>query len=209
MRTFRLATVVAVAILAAAPAVGAQATGTLKIGFVRSQALLQGAPGRAEAEAQFEKEMGSYRTQVQRMGDSLNALVADLRKNEASLSSTAKETRQRAIVQREEEYQNRTRQLEQQAQQRQLELIRPITELVQRAISEVRAEEGYAMLFDADAQGSPLVAADTTLDATPKVLAKLQVLGRQAATPAKPAAKPAGPAVGQPAGVSRPRPPQR
>lgn len=208
MRSIRLATVVAVAVLATASAAGAQATTSLKIGFVRSQALLQGAPGRAEAEAQFEKEMGTFRTQVQRMGDSLNALVADLRKNEASLSSTAKETRQRAIVQREEEYQNRTRQLEQQAQQRQLELIRPITELVQRAISEVRAEEGYAMLFDADAQGSPLVAADTTLDATPRVLAKLQVLGRQTTTtPTKPAA--AGPTVGQPAGVTRPRPPQR
>ena len=207
MRSFRLAAVAAAAFLVVVPVAGAQST--VKIGFVRSQALLQGAPGRAEAEAQFEKEMGTYRTQVQRMGDSLNALVADLRKNEASLSSTAKETRQRAIVQREEEYQNRTRQLEQQAQQRQLELIRPITELVQRAISEVRAEEGYAMLFDADAQGSPLVAADTTLDATPKVLAKLQTLARS--TPATPATRPAaaGPTVGQPAGVSRPRPPKR
>lgn len=207
----RMAVIAAALVLAATPAATAaaqSATPGLKVGYINSAQILQTAPGRAEADAQIEKELAGFRAQVKRMGDSLNALVADFRKAEATLSPAAKETRMRSIQQKEEEYQQRTEQLQQQAQQRQLELIRPITELVQRAISEVRAEEGYAMLFDADAQGSPLVAADTTLDATPRVLAKLQVLGRQTTTtPTKPAA--AGPTVGQPAGVTRPRPPQR
>src|SRR5689334_6388585 len=48
----------------------------VKIGYINSAQLLQEAPGRAEAEAQFDREVGAYRQQLQRMNDSLNALMA-------------------------------------------------------------------------------------------------------------------------------------
>lgn len=210
MRSFRLAAVAALAFAAAASplaAQGAPAT-TLKVAYINSQVLLQSAPGRAEAEAQFEKEMSAFRTQVQRMGDSLNTLVADFRKAEAGLSPAAKESRMKNISAREEDYQNRARQLEQRAQQRQLELIKPITDQVQSVITQIRAEEGYALIFDVGNQAGVLVAADTTLDITSKVLARLQTMAKAAPSAAKPAA--AGPTVGTPAGVSRPKsPPKR
>ena len=42
-----------------------------KIVYVNSQKIIAQAPGRADAEAQFQKEMDQYKAQVQKMGDSL------------------------------------------------------------------------------------------------------------------------------------------
>lgn len=200
----RLAVAAALAFLAASPLA---AQGPVKIGYVNSARILQGAPGRQEADAQIEKELAGFRAQVKRMGDSLNTMVADFRKAEATLSPAAKETRMRAIQQKEEEYQGRTEQLQQQAQQRQVELIRPITEQVKKVIDDLRQAEGYSMIFDVGNGAGVIVAADTTLDLTDKVLQRLAAAPRPAATSTTPKPATAGP-TSQPAGVQRPKPPR-
>ena len=213
MRLYRLATplaIAAVTILSARPALAQGGTAAPKIAYINSQIILQQAPGRAEAEAQFEKEMATYRQQVQRMGDSLQTLIADYSKAELSLSPAAKETRQKAIRDREAAYQKRTQDLEQQAQQRQVQLIQPVTEKIQKVIADIRAEENYAMIFDAGSNAGVLVAADTTLNITDKVLARLGVTAstasRGAGNPSL-TTKPAAGPVSAPAGVSRPKTP--
>ena len=200
-----------VATAAAAPA-GAQQSAP-KIAYLNSQIILQNAPGRAEAESQFEREMTTYRQQVQRMGDSLQTMIADYNKQEISLSPAAKQTRQTAIRAREDAFQKRTQELEQRAQQRQVELVQPIMERVQKVIADIRSEEGYAMIFDAGSNAGVLVAADTTLNITDKVLARMGVKataqGSGAAGGIAPGAtRPAGGApLSAPAGVTRPKTP--
>lgn len=210
MRTFlRVASVaLAFAAVAAAPA-GAQQSAPMKIAYLNSQIILQNAPGRAEAESQFEREMTTYRQQVQRMGDSLQTMIADYNKQEISLSPAAKQTRQTAIRAREDAFQKRTQELEQRAQQRQVELVQPIMEKVQKVIADIRAEDGYAMIFDAGSNAGVLVAADTTLNITDKVLARMGVKATaQSAAPAGVAPRPAGGApLSAPAGVTRPKTP--
>lgn len=217
MRLTRLAAaplaLVAAALLTVRPA-HAQGTAAPKIAYINSQVILQAAPGRAEAEAQFEKEMATYRQQVQRMGDSLQTMIADYSKAELSLSPAAKETRQKAIRARQDAYQQRTQQLEEQAQQRQMQLIQPVTEKIQKVIADIRTEENYAMIFDAGSNAGVLVAADTSLNITDKVLARLGVSPATAAAAEKRGAtptpaKPAGAPLSTPAGVSRPKPPTR
>jgi outer membrane protein len=187
-------------------AVAADAQG-VKIGYIKSQTILANAPGRAAAESQFEREMATYRGQVQRMGDSLNALIAAYNKDEVSLSPQAKETRQKDIRTKEEEYQRRTQELQQQVRQREAELVRPIMEQINKVIDELRAEEGYTMIFDAENQAGVVVAADKNLDLTEKVLARLRAAG-----PPTAASRPTGAgtqrpvAPGQPSGVQRPKP---
>lgn len=188
--------------LALAAPLGAQ--GPLKFAYIDSRAVLQAAPGRAEAEAQFQREMQAYQTQVQRMGDSLNTLVAAYTKAEVTLSPTAKETRQKAIRERETAYQDRVRGLEQRAQQRQAELIGPIMDRINQAITEIRKQEGYAFVFDVGAQGGVVVAADTTLNVTDKVLARLRTVAAAPATPA-----PSGASMSAPAGITKPKTPPR
>jgi outer membrane protein len=197
MRELLRAAPVALALLAAL-SLPARAQG-VKVAYVQTSVLLDQAPGRAEAEAQFDKETGTYRDQIKRMSDSLNAMIADFQKRSASLTATARETQGKGIQAKEAEFQRRTQELEQKAQGRQSELVQPILDKIKGAIEEVRVEGGYAMIFNAD-QGSPIVAVDKSLNVTDRVLSKLK-----GTTAAAPAARPSG-TTPAPSGVTRPNP---
>jgi outer membrane protein len=189
-----LATSLTVAGTAAAQAQQGTAT-PAKIAYINSAQLLAQAPGRAEAEAQFDREVGVYRQQIQRMDDSLRTLVAAFDRDAAKLDSVARETRRTSIGRREAEYQARARGLDSTMQARQAQLVKPIMERVQSVIEAIRSEDGYSMIFDVGAQASLVVAADKKLDLTERVLARLKSQGTPPATGAIP----------QPAGVTRPK----
>jgi outer membrane protein len=177
---------------------GAQAPAPAKIGYINSAQLLAQAPGRAEAEAQFEREVGVYRQQIQRMDDSLRTLMTAFDRDSPKLDSTTRETRRTTIGQKEVEYQQRARGLDSTMQARQAQLVKPIMERVQAVIESIRAEDNYAVILDVGAQVSVVVAADKRLDLTDRVLARLKSQGT-------PAAPPVSGAVPQPAGVTRPK----
>jgi outer membrane protein len=197
MRALLRAAPIALALLTAL-SFPARAQG-LKVAYVQTSVLLDQAPGRADAEAQFEKETGTYRDQIKRMSDSLNAMIADFQKRSTTLTAAARETQGKGIQAKEAEYQRRTQELEQKAQGRQNELVQPILDKIKGAIEEVRVEGGYAMIFNAD-QGSPIVAVDKSLNVTDRVLSKLK-----GTTAAAPAPRPSATAPA-PAGVTRPNP---
>jgi outer membrane protein len=204
LRAITVALVLAAGIPVVASAQAAPAP--IKLAYINSATVMEQAPGRAEAQAQLEKELAGYRQQVQRMGDSLNALVAAYNKEEVTLSPPAKEARQKTLRDKEQEYQDRTQKLNDQAQQRQAEVLQPILDQVRKVIDQVRADEGYSMIFDV-AAGAVLVAADRNLEITDKVVARLKTM--TAAKPAPAAARPAGTPTSSPAGVTRPKtPPQ-
>jgi len=169
-----------------------------KIAYINSAAILQQAPGRAEAEAQFDKEVGVYRQQIQRMDDSLKTMMTAFDRDAGKLDSTTRETRRTAIGQKEVEYQQRARGLDSTMQARQAQLVKPIMERVQSVIETIRAEDNYAVILDVGAQVSVVVAADKRLDLTDRVLARLKSQGI-------PTAPPVSGAVPQPAGVTRPK----
>src|SRR5256714_5576501 len=196
----RASSVALAASLIAIGTMGAQASAATasptKIGYINSAVILQQAPGRAEAEAQFEKEVGVYRQQIQRMDDSLKTLMASFDRDAPKLDSVTREARRTSIGQREVEYQSRARGLDSTMQARQAQLVKPIMERVQTVIETIRAEDGYAVILDVGAQVSVVVAADKKLDLTDRVLARLRSQGTPPAT--------AG-AIPQPAGVTRPK----
>ena len=184
-------------ILAGTVAAQGAAPGPVKIGYINSAQLLQQAPGRVEAEAQFEREVGVYRQQIQRMDDSLRTMMAAFDRDAAKLDSATRETRRNTIGQREVEYQTRARGLDSTMQARQAELVRPIMQRVQTVIEAIRTEDGYSLILDVGAQGNIIVSADKRLDLTERVLARLKAQGPPPVTPA--GAKPT------PAGVTRPK----
>ena len=169
-----------------------------KIGYINSAQLLQQAPGRAEAEAQFEREVGVYRQQIQRMDDSLRTMMAAFDRDASKLDSVTRETRRTTISQREVEYQGRARGLDSTMQARQAQLVKPIMERVQSVIEAIRAEDNYSVILDVGSQVSVVVAADKRLDLTDRVLARLKSQG-------PPPAAPASGTIPQPAGVTRPK----
>ena len=203
MRVLLRASVIALAtsLIVAGPAAAQAQQGTAaspKIAYINSALLLQQAPGRAEAEAQFEREVGVYRQQIQRMDDSLRTLVAAFDRDAPKLDSAVREARRTSIGQREVEYQARARGLDSTMQARQAQLVKPIMERVQSVIEAIRAEDGYAMIFDVGAQTNVVVSADKKLDLTDRVLARLKSQGI-------PPAAPVSGTIPQPAGVTRPK----
>jgi len=189
----------ACALLLGAPAVASAQT-PQKFAFINSQAIMQVAPGRGEAELQFQKEMEGLRGQVQKLGDSLNLIQEVYNKEEVTLSPTAKETKLKALREKSTDYQERVQKLNEQAQQREAELMQPILENVRKVLDDLRAEGGYSFIFDVSA-GSFIVSADKNLDITDRVVAKLKLAAPRAA--AKPGAGPAS----APAGVTTKKPP--
>lgn len=198
------------------PAVAVAQGAAVKIAYVDTRTLLDKAPGRGDADAQWKKEAQAMQEQVTRMQDSLQAMYSAYQKAEATLTPAVRETRQKGIGEKEQEYQTRTQALDLQAQQRQAQLLQPIIEQIKVALEDIRKEEGLTAIFDVGSQGNPIVAIDKNLDITDKVLVKLrsmpvpQVVAPAAkpAAPAaaKPATPPAGP-VAAPAGAAKPKVP--
>lgn len=203
---------VAVALFAAAPA-ALSAQQAPKIAYVDVATLMDQAPGRADAQSQFEKEAQVIRAELQRMSDSLDAMVQAYQKVEASLSATQKETRQKDLQAKQQGFQQRAQTLQQRGQQREQELVGGFEKLVRDAIDDVRTTESYAMIF-AGGANSAMLSADKSLDITDKVLARMRTIAASrpavgtntGATTTPPAARPGAP-VATPAGPARPRVP--
>jgi outer membrane protein len=184
------------------------AQGPQKIAYVDSKVILSRAPGRQAAEDQFNKEMEASRGQVQKMGDSLQTMIADYQKAQATLAANVREQREAAIRKKQEDYQSRAGALDQKMQQRQMELVKPIMDQIRKVLDDIRQEDGYAFILDAGSDAGVIVAADRNLDITEKVITRLKPV--TAAAPGAPkndsgAKAPAGPRPA-PAGATRPKP---
>jgi outer membrane protein len=173
-----------------------QSAGSFKIAFVNMGVLLDNAPGRTQAESTFARETRGYGDQLKKLSDSLNTMVSTYQKQEASLTATQKETRQKALRDFQEQLQEKQQQLQQQAGQRQNELMAPIMEQVKKVLDDIRTEDGYAMIITGDP--NLILSYDKNLDITDRVVARLRTV---AATPSS-VPKPGAP-VSAPAGVTR------
>jgi outer membrane protein len=179
-------------IVGAASAGSVSAQAAPKIGFINSAAILAESPGRAEAENRFKSEVTAYQAQLQRMSDSLQNMAAEFDKTANTLDSATRVARAKVIQDREAAYQVRARALDSTMQSRQAELVRPFIENLQKVIEQVRAEDGYALIFDVATQSSVIVAADKNLDITQKVLAKVKAGGAPKSTGSTLSPQPAG-----------------
>jgi outer membrane protein len=205
MRSIIRATPAVAILLAMASPLAAQQPAAGRIAYVNPQALFANAPGRVQAESAFVKETENFRAELNRMSDALNTMITTYQKDEPRLTAADKERRQRAIGLKEDSLRGRQQQLEQQASQRQSELMAPIMEAVRKVLEDIRAEDGYAMILSSEPGASPILAADKNLDITDRVVARLKTMAAIKPAPATPT-RPAG-ATNAPSGVTRPKPP--
>jgi outer membrane protein len=157
----------------------------IKLGYVNTEVLMASAPGRAAAEALYNKEVEAFQKQQKVWSDSLRKQVDAYTKAEPLLSAAKKESEQARLQKLNQDLTNLNTLGEAKIQQRQNEVLAPLMEVVRAAIDEIRTEGGYAMIFSGD-QNSPIVAADKNLDLTEKVVARLKT--KAATTPAAPSA---------------------
>jgi len=169
------------------------ASSQFKLAFVNVAVLLDNAPGKTQAESTYARETRGYSDQLKKMSDSLNTMFAAYQKQEATLTATQKETKQKAMRDLQQQLQDRQQQLGQQANQRQNELMAPIMEQVKKVLDDIRVEDGYSMIITGDP--NIILSYDKNLDITDRVVARLKTV---ASAPTKPGAP-----VSAPAGVTR------
>ena len=137
------------------------------------------------------------------MDSTLKAMFASFTRD-TTTPVAQRETKAQEIQQRQQQYQQRMAAIEDTAAAMRQRLMQPIMQQLETALEAVRKEGGYAMLFDVG-QGASIVAADTTLDVTQRVIDKLKSMPAPAVGAATPPANPVAP---RPAGVGS-RPPSR
>ena len=188
-----------------APRAGAQDQ-PLKLAYVNSALILQNTPGRAQAESTFQHELAGYQQQVNVLQAQFDSATNDFNRTSLVLSPTAKQQRMQDLQQMQQRMQQQVQDLRDRANQREQELMTPITQRVTAVIEGIRAEFNYAMIFDASAQNGSLVSADRSLDISQLVIQRLQAAGgTPPASPVQPAAGP--PLPGQtPADTTHPAP---
>lgn len=145
-----------------------------RVGYLNSQPLLQAAPGADTIQPQIQLVMQRVNNQLQAMQDTLTQMMDEFQQRSTMLTPDERTRRQQAIETRRVAFQQRAAILQDSAAARQELLLRPIYDAVERAIEAVRAEEGFALIFDVGVPNSALVAADTTLDLTSRVLNRLR-----------------------------------
>ena len=164
--------------LGAAPA----AAQGIKIGFVNSQKLLAEAPGVQQVQQTLQAEMTRLRAPLDSMEQRLNAANTAFQQQQATLTPAAREQRQSELQQQFAAYQARGQQLQEQAQQRQQQLVQPVMTQINAAIEALRREGAFTMIVDSSQGG--IVTVDPALDLTDRVLQRMR--GGAAAPPAAP-----------------------
>ncbi|MDH3734095.1 MAG: OmpH family outer membrane protein [Gemmatimonadota bacterium] len=151
--------------------------------FVNTGAILPVAPGAEAAQVAFEAELQGFRAELTALAGQIDSLLVDYRRQEAMLDPAAKQTRQQEIMDMQQAAQDRQIQLETQSEERRAALLEPILDNVRAVIEDLRAEQAYSIVFDIAESG--VIAADSTLDITDAVLARMGVSPAPAAGPGR------------------------
>jgi outer membrane protein len=173
-----------------------------RFAYVDSRAILQRAPGSAAIQAQIAKERADAQASVTKMQDSLRTMYDAYLKEQATLTATQKESREKALQTKNAEFDQKVGQMDQDMQKRQYDLIQPMMAQIREVLDKIREEEHYTFIFDVGNDPGLIVAADKNLDITDRVVARLKPvtvnISRTDSTKAPGAAKSA------PAGVTKP-----
>jgi outer membrane protein len=114
----------------------------------------------------------SAQDEIQRLQAEIQNLDQQLQQQQLTLSPEAKANRQQQLQIKARDFDQRTAQLQEQANTRRAELVQPIMDQITAVIETLREEGNYAMILDA-AAGS-IISADPTLDLTQEVLRRLE-----------------------------------
>src|ERR1035437_5162931 len=97
-----------VLVVSAAAPLSAQSAPPQHFAYVDTRAILDQAPGKAEAEAQVQKEVVLWEGEIKRMQDQMNAKITDFQKTSAAITTAQRDKRTKEIQDKQGEFQKRT-----------------------------------------------------------------------------------------------------
>ena len=159
-----------VAFMAIVPATMAQKT--LKLGHINSNDLMQIMPGRDSAQAKLQKEVEDLQATMKTMQSEMESRYNDYMAKESQMSDLIKQTKQRELQDMSARLEEFQKNAQQQLQEREQELLKPIIDRARKAIEDVAKEHGYTYIFDSGV-GTLLYQDSSSDDIMPLVKAKL------------------------------------
>ena len=194
---------------AAGLATAQNGTQTQKFAYVNSRVILERAPGSAAIQAQLTKERSDAQASVAKLQDSLRVMYDSYLKEKTTLTAAQQEAREKALQQRNADFDQRVGQLDQEMQKRQYDLIQPMMTQIREVLDAIRNEDQYTFIFDVGNDPGLIVAADKNLDITERVISRLKPVSVQVNT--RPDSTRAGATRPAPAGITKPpiKPPTR
>lgn len=145
-----------------------------KFAYVDSKVILQRAPGSAAIQAQITKERADAQASVQKMQDSLRTMYDAYLKEQPTLTPAQKESREKALQQRNADFDQKVSTLDQEMQKRQYDLVQPLMVQIREVLDAIRNEDHYTFIFDVGNDPGLIVAADKNLDITERVISRLK-----------------------------------
>ena len=159
----------------------ANGNGRGPVAYVRSQLLIQEAPGAAEARTTIQREMDRYQAELALAEDSIKNMLTDYQQRSVMLSPDAKKKTEDAINAKKKSLDTRAEQYDAAVRKRQQDLVQPIMDKINKILDDLRKERSIGIIFDASQQ--VIVSADTTLDLTSEVLTRLKATAPAAKKP--------------------------
>ncbi|MFO7923413.1 MAG: OmpH family outer membrane protein [Bacteroidales bacterium] len=159
------------ALLMAGPVVHSQ---TVKFGHINSSRLLNLMPEREAAQRELQREAQSLGEELEKLQVEYNNKLQNYMEVQDSLTSVVRQLRERELRELQTRIQEFQAGAEEDLQQREMELIQPIFEKIEKVISEVARERGYIYVFDIDAN-SILYFSDESEDILPFVRERLEL----------------------------------
>lgn len=144
----------------------------VKLAHINSADLFQIMPGRDTALAILEKEQASLEEEAKIMQQELEKKYNEYQEKQGSWTELIRNTKQKELQDLNTRIQGFFSQGQQQLQERQEELLKPLRERFQKAIEDVAKENGYTYVFDSGI-GSPLLYSQESDDIMPLVKKKL------------------------------------
>ncbi len=147
-----------------------------KFGHIDLQALIQVMPERTTAETQYNKQAKELEDQMGIMQQELETKYKDYMTRRDSLSEIVRSAKETDIQDLQQRIQNFSQLAQQQLQQKQAEMLKPIFEKAQKAIGEVGKEKGLIYVFDVSGElGTVLYRSNESIDVLPFAKAKLGI----------------------------------
>jgi len=151
--------------------------GMPKIGFVNSEKIINELPEAKEAQQRLEGFVNNAQDEIKKRSDALQAKYEDYQKQSNMLNESAKQVRQKELVEEEQKLNQYRAEKQQELAAQREKVMKPIQEKVFKAIEKMAKDKKLSFVFD-KANDVPLLYADPLYDFTPDVIILLKRGGK-------------------------------
>jgi outer membrane protein len=151
------------------------ATNAQKFAFVDSDYILKNIPSYTAAQDEVDKQSTEWEAEVKKEYEAIEEMYKSYKAERVLLSEEMREKREKEIIAKEKgakELQQKYFGAEGDLFQKREELVKPIQDAVYKAVKELTAEGGYAIIFDT-ASGASILYSNPRYDKSDEILQKL------------------------------------